>query len=215
MGLVRPRAIPDTRDNLVPEHRNGSGSKRRSAGKLPLEVAIGTGEEPESDRCDRIERHRKPTQLRDGVFQPFTGSNTGVDRVEDRPVQARKGSCVGRRVARKIAWPTLPSRGLRGRGLLWGSSQTWRRTGQLTGQLLGLRRGMHGGGEAPVHAVSSRHVAPRGLSRLLCKPEITGSIPVRSIALRSRFSSVEDGRRRATRHVLVAFEPQAQSGFLV
>jgi hypothetical protein len=33
----------------------------------------------------------------------------------------------------------------------------------------------------PVHADSSRQVAPRDLSHLLCKPEVTGSIPVRSI----------------------------------
>ena len=69
-----------------------------------------------------------------------------------------------------------------GRGL--ARSLRWRRTGQLTGQLRGFRRVLHRGGEAPVHADSSRQVAPRDVSHLLCKPEVTGSIPVRSISSR-------------------------------
>ncbi len=49
----------------------------------------------------------------------------------------------------------------------------------------------------------------------MCKAEVTGSIPVRSMLYENPSPDFEDGRRRATHHGLVALEPQAQSGFLV
>jgi hypothetical protein len=59
-------------------------------------------------------------------------------------------------------------------------SQLWRRTGQLASQRIWSCAVSFGEIEPSIHAVSSRHVAPRDVSRLICKPEVTGSIPVRS-----------------------------------
>ena len=59
-------------------------------------------------------------------------------------------------------------------------SQPWRRTGQLSGQIPKSRHVLSDDAEPPTQADLSRPVAPRVVPPLLCKPEVTGSIPVRS-----------------------------------
>ena len=62
-------------------------------------------------------------------------------------------------------------------------SQAWRRTGQLTGQLSWSPRVVPRGGRSAAF-MRCRHtdVASRDVSRHLCKPEVAGSIPARSMA---------------------------------
>ena len=54
---------------------------------------------------------------------------------------------------------------------------------------------MYGAGDVRVETVPDAHllVAPRVLSHLLCKPEVAGSIPARSMAQPSHLRKVSEG----------------------
>lgn len=83
-------AMPDLSDRLVDQEREGRRAERASGREFPLATTSGSGEQPESERCDRDHRHCPRFERVQPAPEPGVVVDELIDQVVDAIVHGRR-----------------------------------------------------------------------------------------------------------------------------